>query len=173
MKLIKPSNVYKDSYLGLVEDFKKDDMDVAPYVILWETSDWPAFIQRLRDMADGYHLKPSLVPAVTYWLIDEDDSVVGVSNIRVRLNPWLIKNGGHIGYGIRPSKRRKGFAKEILKLSLAKCARLGIHDVLLFCSTENVGSRKSILANGGIFDSTTESEDGAMERYWIFQKCVM
>lgn len=152
----------------LVDEFVKDTEKTAPFVIEIDSSDWNTFIQTMRDMEQGYNLRKGLVPCITYWMIDDEEEVVAVTNIRTRLNAKLVGSGGHIGYGVRPSKRKKGFGKEILRLSLQVCAQLGIHDVMITCDPENNGSRQIILANGGTYDSTVTTEGEKYERYWIF-----
>lgn len=92
---------------------------------------------------------------------------VGAVNIRHYLNESLYKSGGHIGDGIRPSERRKGYATAMIDLALEKCKELGINKVLMTCDKTNIGSAKSIINNGGVLESEFE-EDGVVEqRYWI------
>ena len=92
---------------------------------------------------------------------------VGAVNIRHYLNESLYKSGGHIGDGIRPSERKKGYATAMIGLALEKCKELGINKVLMTCDKTNIGSAKSIINNGGVLESEFE-EDGVVEqRYWI------
>jgi len=80
----------------------------------------------------------------------------------------LFNAGGHIGYGIRPSERRKGLATMLLELSLIEAKRLGIKDVLVVCDAGNIGSEKTIVKNGGKADSDFIEEGGnVIKRYWI------
>ena len=89
-------------------------------------------------------------------------------NIRHHLNESLLFCGGHIGDGIRPSERRKGFATGMIRLALEKCRELGIRQVLMTCDKDNIGSAKSIMKNGGILENEIVNEDGVTEqRYWI------
>ncbi len=91
------------------------------------------------------------VPAETYLLVrEEDNKVVGMINIRLVLNERLRRIGGHIGYGIRPSERQKGYNKINLYLALRRCQELGISEVLLDCDLKNLGSSKTMEALGGI-----------------------
>ena len=112
--------------------------------------------------------KEGLVPDSTFFCLDEDrDIFVGAVNIRHYLNDALLKNGGHIGDGIRPSERRKGYASKMISLALEECKKLGIDPVLMVCDKENIGSAKSIRNNGGVLENEIE-EDGVVEqRYWI------
>lgn len=100
---------------------------------------------------------------------EEDGAVVGVIQIRHRFNEYLEKYAGHIGYCVRPGERRKGYATRMLAGVLPECARLGIHDVLVCCLAENEASRRTILNNGGVYESTVTEPDSQslIERYWI------
>ena len=113
-------------------------------------------------------VKPGLVPDSVYYCLDIDRNIfVGAVNIRHYLNESLYKSGGHIGDGIRPSERRKGYATAMIGLALEKCKELGINKVLMTCNKTNIGSAKSIINNGGVLESEFE-EDGVVEqRYWI------
>lgn len=100
---------------------------------------------------------------------EEDRKIVGVIQIRHYFNAYLEKYGGHIGYSTAPSERRKGYAEMMLKMALPKCRELGMDKVLITCMKDNEGSRRTILKNGGIYESTVyEPNSGIyLERYWI------
>ena len=83
------------------------------------------------------------------------------------LNASLLKNGGHIGDGVRPSMRRRGIATKMIELALAECKRLGIPKVLMVCDKDNIGSRKSIVNNGGILENEIVCDGKIEQRYWI------
>lgn len=75
--------------------------------------------------------------------------------------------GGHIGYGIRPSERRKGYATVLLNLALIKARELGIQRALVTCDRDNIGSAKTIMNNGGVLDSEDEVDGTIIQRYWV------
>ena len=104
-------------------------------------------------MSKACNLPEGWVPDSTFWLINQDKRILGVVNIRHQLTEFLLNSGGHIGYGIRPSERRKGFATKLLSLSLEKAKELGIRKALVVCNEDNTGSFKTIINNGGIPDS--------------------
>jgi len=96
-----------------------------------------------------------------------DNEIVGMINIRHTLNDYLLQFGGHIGYSVRRSERRKGYAKEMLRLALEKCRQLGLDSVLVTCDRDNIASARTIIANGGVLENEVVNEGRIMQRYWI------
>ena len=92
-----------------------------------------------------------------------DGQAVGFLNLRLRLNDYLLQEGGHIGYSIRPSARGKGLAKEQLRQGLQVAKSKNIKRVLVTCDSDNAASRGVILANGGALEDIRSGK----ERYWI------
>ena len=95
----------------------------------------------LRRAENGTGLAPGIVPSVTYWLT-LGGRVVGVANLRKRLNETLERYGGHLGLCLRPSERGKGYASSLLPLLFAEAGRLGIREVLVTTTAENLPSRR-------------------------------
>lgn len=96
--------------------------------------------------------------------------MVGICNIRHDLNQEFLQNiAGHIGYSIKPSERRKGYAREQLRLALLEAQKLGLSQVLVTAADWNIGSQKTILANGGVYENTyyDKANNENMKRYWI------
>jgi predicted acetyltransferase len=139
-----------------------------PWVISKDPADFQSMVQFLLDNEQGENLPEGWIPDSTYWLVTEDQQVVGAVNIRHALTDKLLNSGGHIGYGIRPSERRKGYATKLLALALEKAKSLGIYEVLVVCDDINTASERTILRNGGVPDTDFIEEDGnVIKRYWI------
>jgi len=113
--------------------------------------------------------KAEWVEADQFMLVREGERrVLGMINLRHYLNDSLAEIGGHIGYSIRPSERRKGYAKIMLSLCLDECRKLGIEQVLITCDAQNEASYRTIEACGGKFDRLTVRESNAVTaRYWV------
>jgi predicted acetyltransferase len=96
------------------------------------------------------------------WMVD-DEEVVGRISLRHTLTPWLLEVGGHIGYAVRPTARRKGHATSALGLMLRVAGERGIDPVLVTCDDDNVGSRRVIEANGGVLEDVRNRK----MRFWL------
>ncbi|MDL2232489.1 GNAT family N-acetyltransferase [Ruminococcaceae bacterium OttesenSCG-928-L11] len=94
--------------------------------------------------------------------------IVGTIAVRHSLNDALLYSGGHIGYGIRPSERRKGYGSEMLAHALDRCRELSMEKALVTCDKGNIASAKTAQKKGGILENEVVEEDGnIVERYWI------
>ncbi|MFP7299225.1 GNAT family N-acetyltransferase [Neobacillus niacini] len=168
VSLVKPTVDLKEEYLSFYQEWLDSKEDMIPWVIKRDPSNFEEMVQFLRNNEQGQNLPEGWVPDSTFWLINQDKRILGVVNIRHRLNENLLNRGGHIGYGIRPSERMKGYATKLLSLALEKSKELGINKALVVCDEENTGSFKTIVNNGGIPDSDFVEEDGnVIKRFWI------
>ena len=169
LELELPSDARRDSYRSLVAEIQAAGEKLVPFPLAFENEDFTAFLKRLAAAVKGENVPPGFVPNTTYWLVRDDAEVVAVSNLRHELTERLRVEGGHIGYGVRPSARRQGHATEILRLTLLKARELGIDRALLTCDRTNVGSIRAILKNGGVFEGEQfiEHRGGIVQRYWI------
>lgn len=134
--------------------------------------DYDEWLRVTKDCRLGKNLPDGYVGASEYFLIRrEDDKIVGMANIRHELNDFLVRTGyGHIGYGIRPDERRKGYATAILAMALERCWELGISEVHVGCDTDNTGSKRAIKKNGGVLFRETENDGVSYLEFIIKQK---
>ena len=170
VKLIKLTKEYEKQLGEMIDEWKLDQeinhTDKSPYVIF--KNDYHDFDYYLDNLELKEPIPQGFVPDSTFFLLDEErNRLLGAVNIRHSLNEHLLKVGGHIGDGIRPSERRKGYATEIIRLGLKECKKLGITKVLMVCDKDNIGSRKSIINNGGVLENEIEIDGEIEQRYWI------
>lgn len=169
IELVDPDVRWRDSYRALVAEFVDGGERLIPFVIGFDHADFGAMLSRLADCACGIGLPDGFVAHSTCWLVEDNARVVGVSNIRHALTPSLLREGGHIGYGVRPSARGRGLGHEILRRSLRRARALGIGDVLVTCGATNVASASVIRRNGGVLESEAyvPARNERVQRYWI------
>ena len=163
MELRRPTLADKETILSMTAEF--EETRSAHDGGFWDAEafvyeDW---LESNRNMEMGLGIPEGWVPAVQLVAFARDGQSVGFLNLRLRLSAYLLEEGGHIGYSIRPSERGKGYAKEALHQGLQVAKEKNIHRALVTCSTENPASRAVILANGG----QLEDVRNGTERYWI------
>lgn len=166
--LAKPSVEYHDEYLAFYEEWKASGESIVPWAVSRDPSDFEALIQFLLESENRERIPVNWVPSSTYWLVSDNKKVIGAVNIRHGLTDELFNCGGHIGYGIRPTERQKGYATQLLAMALEKTKEFGIRKVLVVCDEDNIASEKTIVKNGGIPDTSFTEEDGnIVKRFWI------
>lgn len=167
MRLAKPDVKFKDSYLEAFEE-SRDESGIVRLEGPKAGQTFEQFVKIKLDQAKGKNLPKDFVPATELWLADKGE-FIGRISIRHTLNENLRRLGGHIGYWIRPIKRKMGYGRQILKLALIEAGKLGITKILVTCDETNTSSCKIIEANGGVLENTVENGKGnpSKRRYWI------
>ena len=172
--LEEPSLERKDEIIEYLDEFVKYNSNINGTGSLDKIYDGYTFeeaLERCLNMKNELYAKSiNRVPGKTFLLIRKDDNkIVGTINIRWNLSEKMLKFGGHIGYGIRPTERRKGYNKIQLDLVLLEAQKLNLDKVMLDCSVDNLGSDKTIKALGGILErcELDEADNTMTNVYWI------
>ncbi len=167
LTLVEPSAGLKEAFLAMAADFALSGED-AYSGFLRGQSCFEGDLSAVRAHAWGECLPGGYMPAKVFWLTRGERSVIGVSYLRHRLTPSLVREGGHIGYHVAPSKRNKGYGTVLLALTLDKAWQAGLKRVMITCDRNNLPSARVIEKNGGVLlreDKKVRGRD--ILRYWI------
>lgn len=169
IRLVPPSASRYAAYLDCVADFAGTSMDGSgitdPSRPPRTDGDVIDFVSaRLAEEDPDTELAPGRVHCSSRWILDDrTEEMLGFLAIRHRLTPYLLDQGGHIGYSVRPSARRRGVAGTALARALTEARDLHIDPVLVTCDDDNLGSRRTIECNGGVLEDIRAGK----RRYWI------
>lgn len=173
MRFIFPKEEYEQQAIEYIQEFHDYKSDINgtggldAYLKTSTYQDWLMKVQCDRDLAN---IPANRVPAYTYFYVrEEDNKIIGMINIRLALNDFLRKEGGHIGYCIRPTERKKGYATEMLKEALLFLKPIGLSNIIITCDKENPASAGVILNCGGILEDEFYSQtfNEIIQRYII------
>lgn len=166
LTLIKMEEKYRPLLNEMMDEWTAAGEKIIPFSI--QKCDYHDF-GRYVESLDTRVATERLVPDSTFFCLDTDrQRLIGAVNIRHWLNEGLLATGGHIGDGIRPSERGKGYGTQMIALALRECRRLGIDRVLMCCNDENLASARTIEKNGGVLENIVTAPDGTIvRRYWI------
>jgi predicted acetyltransferase len=171
VRLIKPGVEYAEEIMAYKREFLNTGDRMNGSGGLENIDDPGEWIDRCRLFENRETLPgPDFVESEQFMLVRKTgNKVLGMISFRHYLNDYLAEYSGHIGYSVRPSERRKGYAVKMLALCLDWCREYGLEKVLITCMTGNEASRRTILRSGGVYERTTwlEKENVDMERYWI------
>jgi predicted acetyltransferase len=166
LRLVEPAPLYKAAILDAVAEMQAiGEWDISPDAFAARFDD---MLRELAAAKDPATAPPGVLPYEDFWLIEED-IWIGLLTLRPQITEQFLYSGGHIGYVVRPSKRRCGYGTVLLRLGLDKARERGLQRVLLTCDETNIGSRKIIEANGRQFeDAVVVAGQVALKmRYWI------
>lgn len=170
LKLVRIASKYQEPIVEMLAEWTEYNVsnpsaNSSPWAIFKnDYRDFKSYAERLEvEQPDA-----GMVPDSTFFCFDEDRGImVGAVNIRHCLNEHLLAHGGHIGDGIRPSERGKGYGTQMIALALAECRALNIDRVLMVCDKSNLASAKTIQKNGGILENEIDTCGKTEQRYWI------
>ena len=169
IELVKPSVDYSKQIWDYRAEFISNNDNLAGCAGLEGAESVDEWLANIEMNSCETTVKAGLVPATTFLAVRTvDNQIVGMIDIRHRLNEFLLQSGGHIGYSIRPSERQKGYATEMLRLALIYFREtLVLEKVLITCDKENIASAKTIIANGGRLENELLENNRVTRRYWI------
>ena len=158
--LVEPCEEYAEQIAEYKQAFLDADSSMDGCGPLRRCEDPLTYISECRKYTSPETLPEGLVLATQFFYIRKSDNrLVGMIQVRHYFNDWLSKFGGHIGYSIKPCERRKGYATSMLRAILPYCKDLGLDKILITCIDGNIGSEKTILNNGGVYESTVYEQD--------------
>jgi predicted acetyltransferase len=168
IRLIEPTAELGTEFLSMIDDYRAAGEERYQHLRALVVHDFTEYIHRIEAASRSVGLEPGAVPQTTFWLV-RGNTIVGTSRLRHYLTPDLEREGGHIGYDVRPAERKKGYGTLLLALTLEKARELGPRRVLVTCDTDNVGSARMIEKNGGRLENEEISPESGklVSRYWI------
>ena len=169
LQLIEPTEELADDLAAMLREYDSHGTEGEKALYADALADIPAYVRKLQDESRGIALPEGYVPSPTYWLVRDGERIVAASNLRHRLTESLLHEGGHIGYGTRPSERGKGYGTPICRRTIEKARDMGISRVLITCDDDTPASARIIEAGGGVMENTVISRvTGKLKRrYWI------
>ena len=166
--LEKLSSEDEAEFVSFYDEFIEEGGRIYPGVLKKYNGDFSEYLALIEKFADEDVLPAGFVASDTYVMKDKCGRIYGMSSLRHKLTEGLLIGGGHIGYGIRPSERGRGYGTKQLALLLEKCKQLDINRVLITCDKDNVGSAKVAMNNGATLeDQIIENDGNILQRYWI------
>jgi predicted acetyltransferase len=170
MELSIPNIKYKNSFLEALAEIKVEGkaIDILNLDIESLKTNFDDYVRKLIEHSAGNNLPEGWVAHSTYWIMDSAE-YIGTIDLRHSLTPALEKYGGHVGYQVRPTKRKRGYGTKALKMLLPIASKLGLKKILITCNPDNIGSIKVIESNSGILQDEIQDEERNIltRRYWI------
>ena len=163
-----PKDVTFEQILDYKEEFVLNN-EIIPGAANMTSLSIPEWVQFTENTKYKESVTPGFVTAHTFFALD-NDKIVGIINARHELNDYLLNFGGHIGYSVRKSERRKGYGKKMLNYISEFLFSLGLEKILITCDKNNIASKRTIESCGGILENEVIEESRITLRYWIYKK---
>ena len=167
MRLIKYNEISENEYISYISEWEETGEKITPHSSARNSRSFEEVLYQWEYEGTDEIRGQGYVPATLFFLVDGTGRIFGASHLRHELNEDLIQYGGHIGYGIRPSERRKGYSTVMLGLMLDMLRYNGYKKILITCDDDNIGSVKTIESNGGVLENKVPNHQGIGRRYWI------
>ncbi len=170
LTLVRPTVAFAEEFDRVIREFRQNrEINIEALYDRCNFS-FPEYLQRCQDAEIGKNLPNGYVPSTTFWLVRNNTDILGISHLRHHLSPGLRIEGGHIGYSIRPSQRRKGYGTQQLSLLLDACRQFEMQEVMITCDFDNWGSIKIIEKNGGkrTGEALSPFTKKKVYHYWIY-----
>ncbi len=165
IRLVRLSGEYRAQLEDMMQEWLAAGEKIVPSAIA--RNDHRDFDYYLEHLERNREMNGKVPDTVFFCLDTERNIFVGAVNIRHYLTEEMLLLAGHIGDGIRPSERRKGYATAMIALALQEAGKLGIDRVLMVCDRDNIASAKSIARNGGVLENEVSVDGTVVQRYWI------
>lgn len=171
MRFVFPDIQYRDQVTEFIQefyDYKSELNGTGELERYLKDSTYSEWLYRLQEEAQNPE-GTGTVPSSTYFYMDEKDRMIGMANLRTKLDSFYLEQGGHVGFCIRPTMRKKGYGTRLLQELCGICGMMGLDRILVTCLKENVASAALIRKCGGVLENEIRSEKykAIVQRYWI------
>jgi len=167
LRLIEPSKELEGPYYEYVMEWLNSGEMIVPSASGRYANNYDELLQFWEYSKTVAVYEKGFVPATLYFMVDDCSRIIGALDFRHVLNDDLLNNGGHLGSGIRPSERGKGYGSHMLRLGLKAIKEKGLSKVLITCDHDNISSAKTIEKNAGILENVLDINGELIKRYWV------
>ena len=169
--LAKPDLTFFEEYNDMMEEWVDSHTQIAPWFLDKPIATIEEFAELIRLLDNCEHgiVDKRFATTSSYFVIDENGKLIGATSLRHYLTVEGYQTWGHIGYGVRPGERRKGYAVQMLKMMLELAQEKKIYKVLIGVHDSNIGSWKTVEKCGGVLENTVLvlNDEEPIRRYWI------
>lgn len=163
MKLVFPSKRHEQQAIEYIQefyDFQSEIYGAGSLQLFLKEGTYDGWLEKLIADLDIANISAGKVPAITYFYMNSSDAdrIIGMINIRLTVNDFLRKEGGHIGYSIRPTERGRSYGTNMLKMALAACKTIDLREIIITCDKNNAASAKVAKNNGGVLEADFYSD---------------